>query len=89
MPRAIPKRPNRRPTAEGALASADGYPRIRVYRQKGPGYWACIYFDGGGIEAVQSPQIYGFPTKEEARAEALRRCADNSPDQRQSPPVSP
>lgn len=62
---------NRRSPASGC------YPRIRVYRQKGPGYWACIYFEGGGIEAVQSPQIYGFATKEEARAEALRRCADN------------
>lgn len=68
--------------ATGALASGNGYPRIRVYRQKGPGYWACIYFQGGGIEAVQSPQIYGFSTKEEALAEAIRRCADNAPDQR-------
>lgn len=85
MPRATPKRPNCKPTAEGALASANGYPRIRVYRQKGPGYWACIYFEGGGIEAVQSPQIYGFPTKEEARAEARRRCADNDKGEPRSP----
>lgn len=69
------------PTPETAaghgLAAANGYPRIRVYRQKGPGFWACIYFEGGGIEAVQSPQMYGFSTKEEARAEAIRRCADD------------
>lgn len=77
MPRGTPKRPNCKPPAECALALANCHPRIRVYRQKGPGYWACIYFEGGGIEAVQSPQIYGFETKEEARAEAIRRCVDN------------
>jgi hypothetical protein len=65
------------------------YPRIRVYRQKGPGYWACLYFADGGIEAVQSPQIYGFPTKEEARAEALRRCADNAAGELQPPQNNP
>jgi hypothetical protein len=61
-------------------APPSGSARIVVRRQKGPGYWAILYWPDGRRQAVQSGAIYGFETRKEARQEA-ERMAQNAGQQ--------